>query len=138
MPDKPDRKRWGWVRTPRIVFLMIVGGLLPIALIGYLLFENFEDHLRVSFAEEQTRIFETMRQEAETSQPEKGAECLEYVLAYYPSGSKQVQGSKLDTIVERARSQSARAIIGILRKKTGKDFGRDPKRWIEELRGSRN
>jgi hypothetical protein len=88
MNDKPDRKRFS--RTPRSTFWAIGGLLLLAALVGYLLFENFEIHVRVSFAEEQTGIFEEMCQKANTSDPVRAAECLQYVLEYYPSGSKQV------------------------------------------------
>jgi hypothetical protein len=131
MTDTPDGKRRGWGTWLGIV-VAIVGGLSLLALIAYLLFENAEIHLRVSFAEAQTGIFEEMCQKAETSDPARAAECLQYVLEYYPSGSKQIHGSKLDQIVERVRAESVLKIIRILRTKTGKDFGDDPKRWIEE------
>ena len=60
---------------------------------------------------------------------------LEYALWYYPSGTKQTKGSGLDQVVERARQCAVREIIEILRSRTRKDFGDDPRRWIEGLRG---
>jgi hypothetical protein len=118
------------------VLAAFVGGFLILALIGYLAFQVFENHLRVSFAEEQISVFDEMRQQSETSSPVGAAECLEYVLNYFPSGTKQLQGSTLDRLVERARAMSEREIIAILRTKTGKDFGDNPQRWIEELRAT--
>ena len=46
---------------------------------------------------------------------------------------KQTEGSALDRVVERARQSAVREIIAILRSRTGKDFGDDPRRWIEGL-----
>lgn len=90
--------------------------------------------LRVSFAEDQTAIFEQMRFRAETADVVESVKCLQYVIAYYPSGSKQATGTKLDQIVERARENCIQQMIQMLREKTGKDLGDDPQRWIESLR----
>jgi hypothetical protein len=89
--------------------------------------------LQIAFADEQTAIFEQMRrQTAESETVDVGY--LQYTLSYYPSGSKQTEGSALDRVVERARQSAVREIIAILRSRTGKDFGDDPRRWIEGLR----
>jgi hypothetical protein len=69
------------------------------------------------------------RQTAESESADVGY--LEYALSYYPSGTKQTEGSALDRVVERARQSAVREIIAILRFKTGKDFGGDPRRWID-------
>jgi hypothetical protein len=57
---------------------------------------------------------------------------LEYVVGYYPSGSKQEAGSRLDRIVERQRSLAAGAVIAHLRVKTGEDLGENPDPWIQK------
>jgi hypothetical protein len=90
--------------------------------------------LQVSFAEDQTDIFEDMRVQALQAEPEKAVDYLEYVVNYYTSGSKQVKGSKLDRIVERARRNAIAAIIAALRKKTGEDFGDDAQAWIDHYK----
>lgn len=88
-------------------------------------------HVRVSFAEEQTEIFEAMRTKAlEANDAKTAAECLNYVVNYYPSGSKQEAGTKMDSIVERARTAAVREIIADLRGKTGENLGEDPDAWI--------
>jgi hypothetical protein len=93
--------------------------------------------VRIAFADEQTAIFEQMRREtAGSAAVDVGY--LEYTLWYYPPGSKQTEGSRLDRVVERARQSAVREIIAILRFRTGKDFGDDPRRWIDGLRAAGN
>jgi hypothetical protein len=88
--------------------------------------------VQVAFAEEQTRIFDQMREQAlATEDPVKVAGYLDCAVNYYPSGSKQDRGSKLDRIVERERASAIRDIIIDLRKKTRQDLGADPKIWID-------
>jgi hypothetical protein len=87
--------------------------------------------LHVSFADDQTEIFEAVRAEALRSKPAKAAACLEGIVNYYPSGTKQEVGSKLDRIVERARQEAIRAVIADLRQKTGSDLGDEPQPWID-------
>jgi hypothetical protein len=89
--------------------------------------------LRVAFADGQVAIFEEMEASAKgTTDPRQMSGKLEYVLNYYPSGSKQAKGTQLDRIVETARSNSIAAIIARLRTTTGKDFGNDPQQWLKE------
>lgn len=90
----------------------------------------------VEFAEEQTRIFEEMRRQSRDMTVPDAVSSLSYVVTYYPSGSKQRSGSKLDQIVERARSSAIREIIAMLRVKTGKDLGDDPSAWIRAFKDS--
>jgi hypothetical protein len=66
--------------------------------------------LRVAMAHDQIEIFEEMRLKASTNSPQEAAECLQYVQNYYPSGTKQPSGSRLDRIVETARSNAVREI----------------------------
>ncbi len=88
--------------------------------------------LRLAFASEQTQIFEEMRTKALKSGVAEAAGCLEYVANYYPSGTKQVNGSRLDRMVERERAAAVRDIIGYLRKQTGSDMGDAPEAWVEK------
>lgn len=88
--------------------------------------------LRTEFAREQIEIFGEMRDRALESDVSGAADCLRYAVGYYPSGTKQVSGSRLDQIVERARNEASRSIIAHLRTKSGDDLGTDPEKWIEE------
>ena len=94
--------------------------------------------LEVAFARGQVTTFEVMRASSQTeTNANKIAEALEYVINYYPSGSKQRQRSSLDSIVETARSNAVTAIISRLRMTTGKDFGTDPNAWLKEYLSGR-
>lgn len=88
--------------------------------------------LRLAFASEQTQIFEDMRTKALKSGVAEAAGCLEYVANYYPSGTKQVTGSRLDRMVERERAAAVRDIIAHLREQTGGDLGDAPEAWVEK------
>jgi hypothetical protein len=113
--------------------------ILAIALIallsvaGMLVFEHGLLQVRVSFAEEQTEIFDDMRAKAlAASDPNRATQYLDYAVHYYPSGSKQETGSQLDRIVERHRTSVIRDILAHLKAKTGEDLGDDPRAWIEK------
>ena len=88
--------------------------------------------LRLMLGSEQVHIFDEMRIRALQSDPEEAVGCLEYVARYYPSGTKQEAGSRLDRMVESSRTSSAREIIAYLRAKTGEDLGDTPEPWIEK------
>jgi len=88
--------------------------------------------LRLAFASEQVHIFEDMRDKALHSDASGAVGCLEYVVNYYPSGTKQESGSRLDRMVESARGHSVREILAYLRTKTGEDLGTDPESWIKK------
>ena len=88
--------------------------------------------VRLAFASEQVHIFDEMRNRALQSDASGAAECLEYVVAYYPSGTKQEVGSRLDRMVESARVQSVREILAYLRTKTGEDLGSNPESWVRK------
>ena len=105
-------------------------GLLVLS--GYLFLANGWLTIRVAWAEGQTAIFEEMLDTALPGDAHIAAECLGYVEVYYPSGSKQVTGSRLDRIVERERTRASRRIIDHLRSKTGQDLGANPNAWIEK------
>jgi hypothetical protein len=88
--------------------------------------------IHVAFASEQTDIFEDMRTQALKTGVTEAAGCLQYVVLYYPSGTKQETGSRLDRIVERDRKNTVREIISYLRTKTDNDLGENPEAWIQK------
>ena len=87
---------------------------------------------RVALPEEQTHLFEEMRTKALQSDAAEAADCLAYAVRYYPSGTKQVTGSRLDRMVERHRASAVREIIAYLRTKTAEDLGENPEAWIQK------
>ncbi len=63
--------------------------------------------LHAALAEEQTRFFEEAQVEGLTRRtPKEAREFMEAIRIYYPSGSKQQAGTRLDMVVERARSNA--------------------------------
>ncbi len=124
------------MRLPPMTTLrwMVAAAVMAILLgFGFCLISHVRTSVQIAFADEQTAIFDQMRrQTAEAAAVD--VSYLEYALWYYPSGTKQTKGSGLDRVVERARQCAVREIIEILRSRTRKDFGDDPRRWIEGLR----
>jgi len=88
--------------------------------------------LRTEFASEQIATFDEMGTRALQSNVADAASSLRYASCYYPSGTKQIPGSRLDRLVERERSKVILAIIGHLRTRTGEDLGDAPEQWIEK------
>ena len=109
---------------------IICAGLL--VLCGCLFWSYGWLKIQVAFASEQTQIFEDMRAKALQSDPAEAVGYLKYVVWYYPSGSKQDVGSRLDRIVERERALAVREIIAYLRTNTGEDLGEGPEAWIQK------
>lgn len=89
--------------------------------------------IRTEFARDQINMFSNMEGLAGSGSERDAAEALQYVIGYYPSGTKQPAGSTLDRIVEHARSHAIDEIVSILRSRTGQDFGNDPKEWLKHL-----
>lgn len=114
------------------MIVLSVALLLVLALAAKLFWDTGMLQVQVAFASEQTGIFDSMRTQALSSDAAGAAGSLEYVVHYYPSGTKQVAGSRLDGVVERARADAVRAIIAHLRTKTGEDLGDDPEKWIQK------
>jgi hypothetical protein len=113
------------------VALGILCGLLAVLCVcGFITCASLK--LSVTFASEQAHIFDEMRDKALNSDVSAAAGCLEYVVNYYPSGTKQESGSRLDHMVESARGQAVRQIVAYLRTKTGEDLGPDPESWINK------
>jgi hypothetical protein len=89
--------------------------------------------VQAAFADEQMQVFDQMRSRAlESISPPDIAGFLQYVLMYYPSGTKQRTGSKLDRVVERHRTAVVRDIIAHLRRITGEDLGESPEPWVRK------
>jgi hypothetical protein len=119
--------KWGF-------YLLLVLALALVGVTAIVTDHKVSLSIEILFANEQTHVFDEMRAKALQSHPENAVEYLQYVVDYYPSGTKQVQGSRLDRIVERARQNAIREILADLRVKTGKDLGDDPQRWIDDLK----
>ncbi|MEO8426888.1 MAG: hypothetical protein ABI651_07235 [Verrucomicrobiota bacterium] len=90
--------------------------------------------LRLAFAEEQIAIFFESRSSAlKAADTTQAVSFLEYASEYYPSGTKQSPGSRLDRIVETVRSNCVQDIITDLKRRTGKDLGSAPTNWYKEF-----
>lgn len=107
-----------------IVGLGVVCGLLLVA--------NGLQWLRQALAEEQIVYIQRCRDNALALEPAEAAEHLRYILDYYPSGTKQREGSVLDRLVESQRKRAVADVIAHLRRKTGEDLGDRPEPWIEK------
>jgi hypothetical protein len=119
----------GYKRLTVFLGVVCVGLLI---LCGSLFWSHGLLKIRVAWASEEIKIFGEMRTRALQSDPAGAAGCLEYVMGYYPSGSKQETGSRLDRMVEHERSLAARDIVAYLRTKTGEDLGERPEAWIQK------
>jgi hypothetical protein len=117
-----------------VAFSAAIVVLLAVILVQFLQYGSTT--IRIAFAAEQTETFEQMVAKASTSLRQsppdtRGAVgCLRYARWYYPSGTKQTEGSRLDQIVERCRGLAEARIIQMLREATGKDLGDDAEHWI--------
>ena len=125
METASEEKR---TKTPVSVVLSII---LSIALL-WLFYTYASLHLRVSLADGYITIFEEMRTEAlASSRVSDAVGKLRYTIGYYPSGSTQIPGSKVDRIVETARGHAIRDIVAHLRTLSSEDLGDEPEAWLE-------
>jgi hypothetical protein len=119
--------------NPASVILVVGVAILGLAIIGgWLLWGYMWLSVQVAWAEDQTAIVEEMRERALKSGARTAAGCLEYAVRYYPSGTKQTVGSRLDRMVERGRACAIKDILIHLRRVTGDDLGDDPEAWIQK------
>ncbi len=118
--------------SKRVTVGLSIAVLLLLALCAKLYWDYSLLSLRTEFAREQIEIFHEISSHALESGVTDAVESMRYASCYYPSGTKQVRGSRLDRLVERERSDAVRAIISHLRTKTGEDLGDSPERWIEK------
>jgi hypothetical protein len=124
-------------RAIRIASTLVVGLLLTFA-VGYVFYDNFETQLRIQEADRKANSVAWAPHAVEYGDADKGVKVLEDLLADDDPRFENLCGLSLDRILKRARLTSAHDVIVALRKKTGKDYGDDPKRWIEALRSSVN
>lgn len=123
----------------RSTAILLVVMLALVGIIAYGVLTYVTSVLRLAFADEQSEIFQCMVAKASDALAQSPPDivvavgCLEYTHRYYPSGTKQITGSRLDRIVERTRSLSEMRIIDMLRKATGEDHGEDAEAWIKAL-----
>jgi hypothetical protein len=123
------RQRVGWaVGIPWVLFAIAAVCVLLLSA------ERAYRSLAVHFAADHAWVFEEMRAKANggAATAAEAAGCLEYVVSYYPSGTKLATGSEIDRVVEGYRAAVARDIIGRLRALTGDDLGDDPDPWIKK------
>lgn len=76
------------------------------------------------------------RYDAERQQALKGdvPQAVQYLQMFnVPSNPDELGNKYLADVLGRERKRSVQEIIGYLRIKTGKDFGNEPEKWIEEL-----
>ena len=125
------------IRSRNILIAAVITGLFVVAAWQFVRHAWME--MQLSFADEQTEIFSEMTHKAsealrrEPPDVRTAVEFLGYTHGYYPSGTKQTQGSSLDRIVERSRSHAERRIIEVLRDTTGEDVGTDAEAWVRKL-----
>lgn len=116
----------------RLTIALSIACLGLCVLSGVLFLKHGMLSVRVALATEQIKIFSDMRQKTlESSDVNNAANCLQYAVGYYPSGTKQVSGSRLDRMVEQERSLVIKDIVAYLRAKTGQDLGDNPEAWIQ-------
>ena len=127
-----DKYTMSITRYKRLTIALSVVCIGMIALYSCLFWNYARLKIQVASASDQTKIFEQMRVKGIQSDPAGAAGCLEYVVSYYPSGTKQETGSRLDVIVERERVSAQQAIVAYLRTKTDKDLGERPEAWIQK------
>ena len=112
--------------------LVLVAGLLvAVVAMGWWGYLGLRTYASEAMAREQIAIFDEMHGQALGSDASKAADCLQYVVSYYPSGTKQESGSALDLGIEAERRKAIAAIIDHLRTITSQDLGPDAEPWIQ-------
>lgn len=97
------KKRCVWLRASIIAFPFLV-------LSGGVLYSHIMLSLQIAYAEDQVKVILDTLQEAEEGDLAEKRECLKYIQHYYPSGSKQQTGSRLDRMVEACRHYAVNKI----------------------------
>ncbi len=127
--DESAKVKRAWISVPKILCIILA------ATLAWVFYVYAALHIRVSLAYEYITEFEQMRTEAiETSDVGEAVGKLRHTIRFYPSGSTQFPGSKVDRIVETARSHAVRDIVAHLRKIAPKDLGDDSDGWLVEYR----
>jgi hypothetical protein len=94
-----------WTKNTTIALLTFLCTVL-VVVVGWQGMQLVETKWRQGAAREQIEVFRAMVQRACSADMAEARECLEYVITYYPSGTKQERGSSLDFIVETARANA--------------------------------
>ncbi len=71
-----------------------------------------------------------MRAKARTEDVANALSCLSYVCHYYPSGTKQVEGSRLDQLVEQVRDAVVQDMLFEIRQRAPEDLGDNLDDWF--------
>ena len=108
--------------------------LLMAFIIGSLFWELFKIKYAVASAVDQIEIYDSMALQSNNATVEDIISHLELTVKYYPTGTKQKTGSRLDKIVENNRAKSIEKIIEILKTKTKDNLGSDPEIWIAKYK----
>jgi len=90
------------------------------ALIVYLSVQLMWLNIRLAFAVDEVSIFSEMVEKARSGTKANATEYLDYVIFYYPSGTKQISGSALDRLVEDRRQIAIDEIRRILKERNDK------------------
>ncbi len=119
----------------RLLIILGIFCLVLLVSIGCLLWSYFDFLLHVKLADEQVKVFyEKRTQSLQSSIPKEIAGNLEYVISYYPSGTKQKEGTILDQGVERSRRMVIKDIVNHLRQVTNGDLNEKPEFWIQKYK----
>lgn len=113
--------------------MKLTGWILALLMLVYAVWMHISLTLleiRLSFAKEQIAIFTQMANDARTADVPEATRALDSIVGYYPSGTKQETGSRLDAIVEMSRNLAIRCTITRLRELTGEDRGDAPEQWL--------
>jgi hypothetical protein len=95
--------------TSKINNVLLGTSLILLITSGVFLTKFLALSFRVGMAKEQIEIFNLMREKSlSITDPEQIEANIEYVENYYPSGTKQTEGSFLDSIVESSRKATIR------------------------------
>ena len=114
-----------------IAIVSVLAITLPI--IGIFATQFWMLEIRVGLAQEQVDVFYGCRDGALALDANTADKVgyLEYVIGYYPPGTKQQSGSLLNKVVEQVRKDVGRQIITDLKGTSGLDYGTDPNAWIQ-------
>jgi hypothetical protein len=131
MDDASVSSRRRWICAVFVIAIVAAVGSCSVVGVNYAILLA-----RLGLADGQVREFEDSRVAVlKEESPLALAQLLEHTIVYYPSGSKQATGSRLDRMVEVGRADTINHIIARLRVVTGRDLGSDASGWLKEYLG---
>ena len=116
-----------------MVVLAIVSALLSLVLVHYQMRLN-RTNSDIRFARELIESIHTFRNLALKSDTTNAV----YYLQKLQSPASTPFQNVLADVVEGERIEASKEIIANLRSKTGRDFGDEPEKWIDALKGQDN